>query len=95
MPGPNSWGGAKRRAKRPQTKEAKLSLEQKVGRLPRYQPNKDVANALGVKMKPAGAIAKKKALSEGGKRLRTLNKVLADIEALQQREANGETLDVP
>ena len=47
-----------------------------------------------MRMKPAAAITKKKPLSDAEKRLRTLNKVLAaDIESLQQREADGETLD--
>lgn len=94
MPGPNSWNGAKKRAKRPQTNEAKRSLEQNVGRLPRYQPPKfDDSKQRDMRMKPAAAITKKKPLSDAEKRLRTLNKVLADIESLQQREADGETLD--
>ena len=31
--GPKSWNGAKRRLKRPESKEAKLALEQEVGKL--------------------------------------------------------------
>ena len=93
MPGPNSWKGDKKRLKRPQTKELKLSLEQNVGRAPIYKPPKHTAAAGGVMKKPFDKKKAKKPLQGAEKRLRTLNKLLVDIEALQQRETRGETLD--
>ena len=89
--GPKSWSKAKLRLKRPQTHEQKMSHEQKVGRLPRQTCSRPEPPP-----QPAGGILKKKKtapLQRDEKRLRALNKLLRDIEALQQREAAGEVLD--
>ena len=98
MPGPKSWKGDKRRAKRPITQEQKLSAEQNVGRLQRVVMKRPEP-AEGRRIKPAIEKAQKKhrptgaPLAPAEKRLRTLNKVLRDIEELQRREAAGEELD--
>ena len=94
MGGPSSWDGAKRRRKRPQTVESKLSLEQRVGRV-RMVVSKPEAPppVMGIsKRKPAGRAAAVD-LSKDDKRLRNLNKVLRQIEELQRRSATGEDLD--
>jgi uncharacterized protein with WD repeat len=86
--GPRSWSKAKLRLKRPSTHEQKRSHDQQVGRLARLKPSRPAENI----QKP---ISKKrtKALEGSEKRLRALNKLLREIEALQQREARGEALD--
>ena len=91
--GPTSWSAAKRRLKRPETKEQKKSHEQNVGRLPRQTCSKPAQPA--ALPRSAGAIQKPRSvpLQRDEKRLRALNKLLRGIEELQAREANGETLD--
>ena len=42
---------------------------------------------------PVKKTINKKPLKDGEKRLRALNKLLRDIEVLQEKEAAGETLD--
>lgn len=90
MVGPTKWSGAKKRAKRPQTEEAKRSLQQDVGRLKRVQMKKPVIAPQAVV--PAAKRSAKE-LQRDEKRIRALNKLLRQIEDLQQREAAGETLD--
>ena len=89
--GPKSWSKAKLRHKRPTTREGKRSQEQNVGRRPQHllsrpEPPTEKQSAIH---KPSRA----KPLQPNEKRLRALNKLLRDIEALQQREAQGEALD--
>ena len=90
MAGPRSWSGAKQRLKRPRTVEAAASLEQNVGKIQRRkireQPRPPVRS---------GARASKKKLARDTReiRLRALNKLLREIEALQQREEGGDELD--
>ena len=78
------------RQRRPQTKESIKSHEQNVGRLARQTVSRPAAP------QPKSAIRKKvpsKPLQDNEKRVRTLNKVLREIEELQRREAKGATLD--
>ena len=92
--GPKSWSAAKRRMKRPETNEQKRSHEQNVGRLPRQTVSRPAQPA--APLQPAIAKKKKSAaapLQRDEKRLRSLNKLLRDIEALQAKEAAGEVLD--
>ena len=79
--------------KRPETNEQKRSHEQNVGRLPRQTVSRPAQPA--APLQPAIAKKKKSAapLQRDEKRLRSLNKLLRDIEALQAKEAAGEVLD--
>ena len=85
--GPKSWSAAKKRQKRPQSTLARATAEQNLGRLPRQTVSRPDA--------PQKTIlkSKKAPLKSNEKRLRSLNKLLREIEALQQREADGEDLD--
>ena len=88
--GPKSWSKAKLRQKRPQTNEAKRSHEQVVGRLPRQtvsRPEEPPSQQGAIRKKPHAE------RSRDEKRLRSLNKLLRDIEALQKRQSDGEDLD--
>ena len=90
--GPKSWSAAKMRQKRPQTASMKAAHEQKVGRLPRQivsRPERpQQSKQPGIKKKKPSA-----PLQDNEKRLRALNKLLREIEALQAKEAAGEELD--
>ena len=90
MPGPSSWKGDKRRAKRPQTAEAKRSQEQQVGRLARQVVSRPEPQEVKPTIKKQ---ANQRPLQTNEKRLRALNKLLRQIEDLQQREADGIELD--
>lgn len=75
--------------KRPSTDEQKRSHEQNVGRIPRQTVSRP-------EPPPSSRVQKKKPKDELGrneKRLRSLNKLLREIETLQQQESNGEALD--
>ena len=88
--GPKSWSAAKRRMKRPETNAAIKNHEQNVGRLPRQTVSRAVQPApMLIAKKKKGAAP----LQTNEKRLRSLNKLLRDIEALQAKEAAGEELD--
>jgi uncharacterized protein with WD repeat len=89
MGGPKSWNGAKRRAKRPQSAEAKRTAEQVVGK----RAQKLLVGPSGGGVSKQQPMRKAPKLQGSEKRLRTLNKLLKDIEALQAREAAGEELD--
>lgn len=97
MPGPaHNMGGktsaAKKRAKNPLTAEAKRSAEQKVGRLERQKVSRPAENVQADRPKPT--IAKKQqVLERDEKRLRALNKLLRQIEELQDKQVKGESLD--
>jgi uncharacterized protein with WD repeat len=100
MGGPNSWKGDKRRMKRPQSSEMKKSQEQKVGRLQRMVMQRPHPSELSGGLQTSSSAIKKKKhaasaapLTGGEKRLRTLNKLLRDIEELQRRDDAGEALD--
>ena len=100
MGGPNSWKGDKRRMKRPQSSEMKKSHEQKVGRLQRMVMQRPHPSELSGGLQTSSSAIKKKKhaasaapLTGGEKRLRTLNKLLRDIEELQRRDDAGEALD--
>ena len=86
--GPKSWSSAKLRQRRPQSKESIRSHEQNVGRLARQTVSRPAPP-------PKSAVRKvpSKPLQSGEKRVRTLNKVLREIEELQRREAAGASLD--
>jgi len=84
MPGPKSWGGDKRRRKRPQTPEAAASASQDVGKVVHAKRQRNAAEPLKKRTQ---------ALSSGEKRLRALNKKLREIEARQERQSRGEALD--
>lgn len=88
MPGPRSWNGAKARHKRPLTNEAKRAQEQNVGRkfvkLSRPEPPS---------VAPVIQKSSRAPLAPDAKRVRALNKLLRQIEDLQERAAKGETLD--
>ena len=90
MVGPTKWSGAKKRSKRPQTGEAIASLKQDVGRLPRQTVSRPEPV---VDQRPKPTIKRKATLQRDEKRLRSLNKLLRQIETLQEREASGEELD--
>ena len=89
--GPKSWSSAKLRQRRPQSKESIRSHEQNVGRLARQTVSRPAPPA----PPPKGPIRKvhTKPLQRDEKRVRTLNKVLREIEELQRREAAGASLD--
>ena len=76
--------------KRPETNAAIKNHEQNVGRLPRQTVSRAVQPApMLIAKKKKGAAP----LQTNEKRLRSLNKLLRDIEALQAKEAAGEELD--
>jgi len=86
MAGPNSWGGAKKRLKRPLTAEAKRSADQDTGKILRGARKIDYANTplrKGPRVKLTGEV----------KKLKALNKKLREIEALAELQAKGEELD--
>ena len=87
--GPKSWSAAKMRQKRPQSASMKAAHEQKVGRLPRQTVSRPEPppqpKQQGIKKKKPSA-----PLQDSEKRLRALNKLLREIEALQAKEAAGE-----
>ena len=106
MGGPKSWKGDKKRMKRPQSTEQKKSHEQNVGRLQRVVMKRPHPSELMPPSSPSAApghestaIKKKKRaaaaapLQGSEKRLRTLNKLLRDIEELQRKDDAGEPLD--
>lgn len=85
--GPNSWSNAKKRLKRPNTAEAKASMAQQVGKtFTKKRKMESVAM-------PRPKIQLNKKLAGDEKRLRSLNKLLRQIEELQARATNGEELD--
>ena len=92
MPGPKSWKGDKKRLKRPQSAESKRSQAQDVGRLARRVVSRPAESA-----PPQPTIQKAKRpqpeLQRDEKRLRALNKLLRNIEGLQERLAAGDDLD--
>ena len=92
MPGPSKWSGAKRRLRRPQTEELKKSLQQNKGKLPRQRVSRP-EDENGRMERPKPTIKKARPLQDSEKRLRSLNKLLRQIEQLQEREMSGETLD--
>lgn len=92
MPGPSKWNGAKRRLRRPQTEELKKSLQQNKGKLPRQRVSRP-EDENGRMERPKPTIKKARPLQDSEKRLRSLNKLLRQIEQLQEREMSGETLD--
>ena len=83
--------------KRPQSAEAKISMEQNVGRLPRkIMKRPDPEDLASMRVKGIEKANKRRpgaALAPAEKRLRSLNKLLRDIEELQRREDAGEDLD--
>ena len=85
--GPRSWNNAKRRLKRPDTAEMKASMAQEVGKAftKRRTTEAEVA--------PRPKVQMKRKLQSNEKRVRSLNKLLRQIEELQARVANGEELD--
>lgn len=83
MPGPNSWGAAKKRQRRPETADAKASNDQETGK---------VLFTKKIRLLPT-PLRKTKKKSGDEKRLRGLNKKLRKIEALGERLAAGEELD--
>jgi hypothetical protein len=91
MPGPKSWDGAKRRLKRPRTDGAAKALEQNVGKI--VCGGKAARRPDGVE-RPQQPMRKLKVVrNDHEKRLRALNKLLREIEALQERAATGDELD--
>lgn len=86
--GPKTWNGAKKRMKHPQTEEAKLSQEQRVGKT----FIKRRSDSVRQKQDPMKTKARLK-LGDQEKRLRALNKLLRQIEELQAKSQAGETLD--
>ena len=81
------------RMKRPQTQEQKRSHEQVVGHIPKMKVSRPEPSPQQQPLKSAVAKKRAKPLERDEKRLRALNKLLREIEALQQREADGEALD--
>ena len=74
--GPKSWNNAKKRLKRPETAEMKASMAQEVGKA----FTKKRADVVSV---PRPKAQMKRKLAGDEKRLRTLNKLLRQIEELQ------------
>ena len=94
--GPKSWNGAKRRLKRPPTAEASASMRQDVGKQVTGSRRKEREAAAKAALPLSVTQPMKKParnLRDGEKRLRALNKLLRQIEELQEREAAGEELD--
>lgn len=95
--GPKSWSKAKMRQKRPDTHEKKKSHEQVVGKrfFKLTKPEQPLQPAPQPKPQQSAIHKKKRAapLQRDEKRLRALNKLLREIEALQEQETNGEVLD--
>ncbi|KAL1511962.1 hypothetical protein AB1Y20_005242 [Prymnesium parvum] len=93
--GPKSWSAAKKRQKRPQSEEAKLSQEQRVGKA-FIRKRRDEAGGRdrveGMRQQPMKREATRK-LEGKDKRLRALNKLLREIEALQAKAKEGLPLD--
>ncbi len=89
MPGPTKWNAAKKRLRRPETAAAKKTMQQDKGRLPRQTVSRP--DGASQPLKPS--IKKARPLQDSEKRLRALNKLLRQIEQLQEREMSGEELD--
>ena len=93
--GPKSWSAEKRRQKRPQTAEAKLSQEQNVGKafIKRRSDGSRVGDRSEGLLKQPMKSQPKRQLVDSEKRLRALNKLLRQIEELQGKAQAGEELD--